>query len=512
MADDKSKDKKDEGGKPFRGLGFLGRCVNITVVSPLQPGKMFRAGGGVLSEGVVMFKPTDCTEDTSNSDIKLPPKVHYNPLSNGIQEAGETFASSAEELMNRFASSVQVEGESAVVSFKASLDYQNSAKSMSGSSSFISFSQAFFEDEEVELDEDFVTSERLNTKLVKSLKDLPKGCTTDSDRQKYVDFIKKYGTHFIWSAVFGGRVYQQTQRSMADYSKARSEALKAETSLNVSSLVYSASVSASMSKETSSASSGSKTFFQESATWYGGKNRDDFYEWAETIAEDPQPLKLRLRRLTTLFQQDAFKDIPDLQMKGRNLDWCVDRYIDEHSKPYRVLSGKKFYLASGKGSELRYLTIGSGLKPEDSQALASIEGNRVAWRMRHTGLKDEYHLESRAPLGRIYFQPPEGTPFFLGATNTAAALILARGEVQPEAWRFIHAEGSEDAYYVQFRAATGSTHPLHDGWLAVSNGELQLVSHAEIQRRTAWRLEPQIPNPPAPIPEPVVDDSQAEED
>ncbi|RYZ43432.1 MAG: hypothetical protein EOO71_03505 [Myxococcaceae bacterium] len=492
MADDKDK-KDEEGAKPFRGLNFLGRCVDITVVSPLQPGMLFRNGGGVLTEGVVAFKAKDCTEDTSNPAIKLPPKVHYNPLSNGIQDEGETIATSAEELMSRFAASVQVEGEFSAVSFKASLDYQNSAKATSGSSSFISFSQAFFEDEEVELDEDFVTSDALNAKLQKSLEALPKDRASDADRTKYANFIKKYGTHFIWSAVFGGRVYRQTTKSASEYSKARSEAIAAEASVNVSSLVYSAGVSASASKDTSSASSGSKTFFKENATWYGGENRSDFVEWVETIAKDPQPLKLRLRRLSTLFQQKPFSDIADIQVKGKHLDASVTDFIDEHCKTQRSLSGRKFHLAAGQGSDTRYLTISDSYR--DNKATLSNAEGKVAWRMILTGLKDEYRLDSLSPQGTLTYSSGGtsfygGEPFLLGVSDSDVTLVSGEGADAQVSWRLVPADGAEDAYYLQLRATTGTVHSLHDRWLVVSSGKLQLVSSGELHRRTAWRLEP----------------------
>jgi hypothetical protein len=492
MADDNAK-KDEEKGKPFRGLSFLGRCVNVTTVSPLQPGKLFRAGGGVLSDGVVSFKAKDCTEDTSNPAIKLPPKVHYNPLSNGIQDEGETIATSADELMSRFAASVQVEGEFSAVSFKASLDYQNSAKSTSGSSSFISFSQAFFEDEEVELDEDFIESEQLNKKLLKSLEELPKDRSSDADREKYTNFIKKYGTHFIWSAVFGGRVYRQTTRSASEYSKARSESMSAEASLNVSTLAYSAGVSVSASKDTSSASSGSKTFFKENATWYGGENRDDFFEWAETIAEDPQPLKLRLRRLSTLFTKSPFSDIQDIQTKGQNLDRGVDEYIRELSQTPQARSGQKFYFASGTGSGTRYLTISHDMR--SNKATLSSAGDKAPWRVVLSGPKDEYHLDALSPQGTITY-PSGGESFYggdayvLGVNETQLTLLSgSNGAGQQASWRFVPADGAENAYYLQFRAMNGAAHALHDRWLVVSGDKLELVSTGEIHRRTAWRLE-----------------------
>jgi hypothetical protein len=487
MADDKSstdKDKDDDVGSPHAGVAFLGRMVDSTRISPLRPGALLREGGGVMSEWVCRFTAEDCTEATENPDVALPKELVYNPLATGSEDKEETTLTSASEFTDKFAGSVSVEGGAFGVTCKASLDYKNFLEVTRSGEREMTFAQAVREDDEVELSDDFLESKDVHPALLEAVKALPdKASLSTEDKALFWRFIQRFGTHYIWSAVFGGRVFRQTVKTASSQSRGTNTERGAGVSVGYSGAVGSASASARVEDERGSTNSKSNSVFNSTSAWYGGKPKSTFNDWVQTVASDPQPLKLHLRRLSKLFDQKGFKDIPNIEQKGKNLDACIDTYLSVNDSPRADLS----HLAN---QEFRLRNRGC-------------EANPDAWagRFIHFGGSARYATLNENTPRNIKFEPAgEPDEFYLKAegkylapdlysSNRSRRLLYLLPSNKRIPYRFVPVEGKPNEFYLRCSHAVAVGEDLPGQWVVTDSEFLTLGPKEDVKKRLVWRLE-----------------------
>jgi hypothetical protein len=469
---------------PHGGIRFIGRLVDYTRISPLRPGTMRRAGGGVLPVWVARFKAQDCTEPTDNPQILLPKVMQYYTLATGTEERGETLLTSAHDFATKFAASVSVDGSvGSFFQFKASADYKHCMAVTQSGSRVLGFSQAYYEDDEIELDDDFAETVDVDPDLVEAVKGLPATVTTEKHRVKYKQFIKDYGTHYIRSAVFGGRVYRLSAKDASAKSNEASTEQSAKATAKVSGGLGSLNASGSVSAEDREKNSQGQSVFNSTSTWYGGKPEEDFFAWVKTVSADLQPLTLRLRRLSSLFGQKGFKTLPEIKTKGRLLDAAIDRYILLQALPRTDQSqlANKSVLLECQGSDSSptgWKGIAMGIRRLNSNATlnaehgSSVRDKRV-WQLIQAEAKDEFYLKS----GDKYLHRDNGTLKLNGTDQTRTA------------WQFIPIDGRPEEYYLRSRYGVDKDDANIDWWIVIGNhATLALGNKNNLRTRVAWKL------------------------
>jgi hypothetical protein len=485
MADEKSsKDGDKDSRSPHAGIAFLGRLADATRISPLRPGTLAREGGGVMSEWVCRFTAADCSEATINPAISLPKELRYHTLASGSQDRKETTLTSASEFTNKFAGSVSVEGSAFGATCKASLDYKNFLEVTRSGERAMTYAQAVREDDEVELEEDFLKAWDIRPTLLEAVKALPDAKTLSAEDKAHCwRFIRQFGTHYIYSAVFGGRVFRQTVKTASAQSTGKSEERGAGASVGYSGPVGSGKVEGKVEDAHGSKNSQAQSVFNSTSAWYGGKPKSTFNDWVQTVESDPQPLTLRLRRLSQLFDQRGFKDIPNIQQKGKNLDACIDAYLAANDGPRSELS----YLAH---QEFRLMNRGSekdssgwlgrfiGIAPT-SELIATLNAWRDTfytrnWTLEPAEERDEFYLRT----GGGYLAPHDQHRLHLMTKERRIA------------FRFIPVEGKPAQFHLQCRRyVTGKNGPQYM-WVVLDRQYLKLGDPADLKTRAAWKLEP----------------------
>ncbi|RYZ43431.1 MAG: hypothetical protein EOO71_03500 [Myxococcaceae bacterium] len=489
MADEKTSkdnDKDEDSGSPHAGVAFLGRLVDSTRISPLRPGALVREGGGVLSEWVHRFTAADCEEEaTGNPDIKLPKELTYNPKAIGSEDRQETTLTSASEFTDKFAGSVSVEGSAFGVTCKASLDYKNFLEVTRSGERVMTFAQAVREDDEVELNDDFLDDRSVSPALLEAVKSLPHTTTLSADdKARCWRFIKRFGTHYIWSAVFGGRVFRQTVKTASAQSKDQSTEKSASASAGYSGAAGSASVSGKVEDEKGSKSSQAQSVFNSTSAWYGGKPKDTFNDWVQTVASDPQPLKLHLRRVSHLFDQKGFQEIENIEQKGKNLDACIDSYLSVNDAPRTDLSylARQEFRLRNHGSDSSKTWSGNflGVGAFNSK-FATLKGqfgsfNTKNWRLEPAEEPDEFYLQADGQ--------------YLGPDLGSRKLLYLKPALERIPFRFVPVEGKPAEFYLRCSHYATRGDNLQGKWVVLDAEFLTLGDKDDLTKRLAWKLEP----------------------
>ncbi|XP_077985473.1 uncharacterized protein LOC144440089 [Glandiceps talaboti] len=196
-----------------------------------------------------------------------------------------------------------------------------------------------------EVSKDVTTANDLSTSFLKEYMNLPNSYIGSSNPLKYQDFIQRWGTHYVKSGVFGGRLEIQKVSSSSVYSSVEEFAVEA----NVHYQSIFASFHASLSTKGGSSSSQETGYSSTNVKALGGHPdiaaivtdfnsptiKTDLLNWLHSIRDYPKAFKFGLAPITDLlyFQMDEI--FPNAEFES-----CTDRtdlQLDEQT-------GKWYYL------------------------------------------------------------------------------------------------------------------------------------------------------------------------
>ncbi|XP_077985079.1 uncharacterized protein LOC144439719 [Glandiceps talaboti] len=193
-----------------------------------------------------------------------------------------------------------------------------------------------------EIFKDVTTANDLSTTFLKEYMNLPSGYIGSANPLKYQDFIQRWGTHYVKSGMFGGRLEIQKVSSSSFYSSV--EEFAVEANVNYQSIF--ARFAASLSVKGGSSSSRETGYSSTNVKALGGHPdiaaivtdfssptiKTDLMNWLQSIRDYPKAFKFGLAPITDLlyFQMDeifpnaafeACTDRTDLQRDEQTGKW-----------------------------------------------------------------------------------------------------------------------------------------------------------------------------------------------
>jgi hypothetical protein len=151
--------------------------------------------------------------------------------------------------------------------------------------------------------------------------------TENYDADVYNDFLNAFGTHYVISTSMGAIFGEQSFVSDSSIRELESRGFTLETSAKVSGYGASVEASGEVAKSTEQltefrkVATGRNTYTRGSRPPINNSTR----EWANSIFEEPQPIKIQLSRLDTIFGLDQVVSSPSILTNiGRAIDdFCV---------------------------------------------------------------------------------------------------------------------------------------------------------------------------------------------
>jgi hypothetical protein len=117
-------------------------------------------------------------------------------------------------------------------------------------------------------------------------------------RQDYMDFIKKYGTHWAYKVMFGGKYTVIEQVSRTEFENSRKTAMEFQASVNVQVKAVSAGAGGGYGSESSSTRGSSDEKRIRKVKVSGGEGNTDFDQWSAAIASSPGPFDVEVKLIS----------------------------------------------------------------------------------------------------------------------------------------------------------------------------------------------------------------------
>ena len=156
-----------------------------------------------------------------------------------------------------------------------------------------------------------------------------------------VDFVERYGTHFITDALFGAKFGMEYQFSSDSYKKMKEKGLKISVSAEYAGL-FTAGVSASTEKNRKDAETFQKESKNKFIYSYGSQISSDGNEltWASAAAKDPLPIKVWIKKIHHLINNNNL-NVSDKTLSHRNIKRLRHAVKDFVEKKYCLILQKK---------------------------------------------------------------------------------------------------------------------------------------------------------------------------
>ncbi|XP_077985433.1 uncharacterized protein LOC144440064 [Glandiceps talaboti] len=205
-----------------------------------------------------------------------------------------------------------------------------------------------------EIFKDVTTANDLSTNFLKEYMNLPNSYIGSGNPLKYQDFIQRWGTHYVKSGMFGGRLEIQKVSSSSFYSSV--EEFAVEANVNYQSIF--ARFAASLSVKGGSSSSRETGYSSTNVKALGGHPdiaaivtdfssptiKTDLINWLQSIRDYPKAFKFGLAPITDLlyFQMDEI--FPNAEFEA-----CTDRTDLQKDEQ----TGKWYYLVEKTVGDLK---------------------------------------------------------------------------------------------------------------------------------------------------------------
>ena len=208
-----------------------------------------------------------------------------------------------------------VEGGGWGAKFSASVDYQQVSQTTSNHEDRFYASQAQCVVYSAAID---YGSAKLTDEFKTNVKRLSTNSSDQDTTIQYQNFINQFGTHFVYSMRMGGRYGYRSQISNSNSMGLTMKGLDIKASAGYSGLFsVSASAGTEEQKEQAEAFNTARSYVEKFNVGGGPPGGDNWteYDWANTVAQFPQPIVYTLLHIENLFIDDYFPDDQDIDTK-----------------------------------------------------------------------------------------------------------------------------------------------------------------------------------------------------
>ncbi|XP_071177303.1 uncharacterized protein [Mytilus edulis] len=234
---------------------------------------------------------------TSDCRYKVPNGLVVVPDVSCVTSFSSTTIQNKYELSKALSASVNANGGGYGISFSASAGYKKSSSEITTGESVKIISTAKCIYYFTKISEEYMP--RFTKEFVSWVTKLDKS----NDSQIYIDFLRKYGTHFLTDTSFGAKfTYENTMNSKTFFTKQ-------EAGVNVGvQASYSGMVSAGAGFNMDSSQKDEASDFQKSVTTKtitvgaSPPANGDAMEWASGVKDSPVPVKYSLKPIRNLFR------------------------------------------------------------------------------------------------------------------------------------------------------------------------------------------------------------------
>lgn len=178
-------------------------------------------------------------------------------------------------------------------------------------------------------------------------------------REAYMKVIEKYGTHFIEEADFGGKFVSYTVITKDDYENTRMTEMEFKASAEAQIKAVNIGGGVEFGYGTKSIV-GSKKGKLSSRNYVQGGNGEIFDTWNTSVAENPVPVRVKLRPLSDLLSNEFWPQHSDIAKRQQTLLAVINQYlVDNERKP--VGKRGKFF-SDPKAVDYTYTMSITGIK------------------------------------------------------------------------------------------------------------------------------------------------------
>lgn len=350
--------------QPMPGLDWLGAGFDILKFDPLNPNE---TKNRKLLRGIVI---TNSGDRGGNKAQYLKP---YGALFSSVNSGSDVDSSAWVSSYKEFASSFSVGASGSVKVPEAgggslSGSYSEMSSASLGTESIYYFSKVMRKIHELDLEltwRDDVTGQRYKQKLNANFKDdiaaLPimngsiPGVDISSMRKgqplsggleqlknKYFDFIAKYGTHFASHVAWGGQYISRTQIKRSDYEASRMNKVDftASAEATIKKVKFGGEVKFGNSEGQSS--SNSKSVFRRNIYVQGGNGETDEDKWRDKVDLTPAPVEIFFTPYADLLTKELFPNDANIERKSKLLKIFTEKYLVDNMRP-PVISKDDFF-------------------------------------------------------------------------------------------------------------------------------------------------------------------------
>jgi len=259
--------------------------------------------------------------------------VHQASLHSGWSDASATVIKTTSDITKSYSIGVTVKGSYGPVAATASTQYSSMKRTIENGENFITRTEGKEETMSVTLASPDVL--QMRTELTKDIAKLP-------SQLSCLDFIHKYGTHYVSAAKLGGTIVRESIVKTKYLETQSEQDLKVAASIAYKSATASASVEMTFSKsDKEKATQFNKN--SESKNYYHGGDvnfakKDKIADWQETVRENPALVDVTLTPIYKLIKDKSVQD----QMKA-----AVGEYMKVHGRwtpwtPWSCATSSKF--------------------------------------------------------------------------------------------------------------------------------------------------------------------------
>lgn len=314
-------------GDKFKAIDYLGECVDILYLDPTNLG----ARDGKKQRRVFQFEEYKSTA----GGMQIPRGSQYSPGNIGTEESQTVASTDAGELQEAFTESYAYNaGFGEVFSFSQSKTIKNSRTKMESGEKVLTYTEAKKESGSLELIPTMKAEPLvLDALFSQSVAELPNDVSDSRRAKKYDDFIKAFGTHFMYKVTMGGHAYQWCEISKT--TKQNKETTEADWA-TVAKAAYEGASAGAENTESRNHIKELKATFEFSATgmsWSPATSANaDLKTWMASVDADPAICACGLVALNHVLNERFFPKDSHIAEKQKILTDKLKKYVGEKGK------------------------------------------------------------------------------------------------------------------------------------------------------------------------------------
>jgi len=309
----------------INGLEFVGKCYDVLATDPLNLGGSAKGANAIdVARGI--------TKTYTQGGYAMPKGVSLQSPYNTEVVSSRSLIRNSFDFQKEFSSTFEANaGVSGIFEFSTSSSFKEISSVSESRRRVFTYVTVYVQNHVVALELDDPSALRLGSDFARAVAALPSERTTPAQKQSYVTFVQKFGTHFVKRVSLGGMAYSRvssTSSSLAT-SKQKEESFKTNASLEVE--AFKSGVSASEARSSVQKSDQENEMDRTQLVFRGGvgNTHEIADDWFGGLEERPAPIPIgsELDRLSTLLTSDYFSADAAIAAKRQALDTAISEYI-----------------------------------------------------------------------------------------------------------------------------------------------------------------------------------------